>query len=330
MEDKQKYLKYILHVLVIGGVIWAGVRYLNGEEVVNAVQNFDYGLIPYMLLLATTYFLLKAARFIVLISPFTENISKWTVLRAYMAGQAMTLIPGGVAARAALMKQAGVSVAQSSVPVLLHSAWDQTVFLLGGLIAALWFPAARVPVLIILGVLIVVGTLFAIEAVRDWAGDKAESLAKRFDKEAEWERFLDAFPKVFKWKIMLAAFVITVVAFGTNIVTLDLAMRGLELEVAYPTLFLAFIIPTMLGRMVPVPGGFGVTEASMVGFLSSASEVNTNQTVAAVAMFRIATIVFPAFLGMIVYFFFWKGEEEGEEPTTPQTEKNVHASQPDF
>lgn len=331
-NNKKNILKYSLHILVIGGVIWAGFKYLNGQEVIDALQSFDYALVPYMLALATAYFLLKAVRFIVLISPFSEKLSKWTVLKAYISGQAMTLIPGGVAARTALMKQAGVPIAESSVPVLVHSMWDQIVFLLGGLIAALWFPAARLPVLIILSILGVVTLLLIVPTIRHWLMEKAEQIADRFDKRQEWQSFLDAFPKVFTPKIALICFVLTVVAFATNIVTLDLALNGLSLSVAYPTLFLAFILPTMLGRLVPVPGGFGVTEASMVGFLTATSGINSNQTTAAVSIFRIITIVYPAFLGMIVYFIFWRGDEEGKQASTQteQSEEPIHASQPDF
>lgn len=331
--DKRNILKYTLHVLVIGGVVWAAVKYLNGEEVLNALRTFSYDLLPYMLGLALAYFLLKAGRFIVLIEPFTDDISRWTVLKAYLSGQAMTLIPGGVAARTALMKQAGVPIAESSVPVLIHSAWDQAVFLLGGLIAALWFPAARLPVFIILSVLATVSLLFIIPTPREWILARAEQIAGYFDKKDEWHKFLDALPQVFTLKISLIAFVLTVIAFGTNIVTLGLAMRGLSLDVSYPTLFLAFIIPTMLGRLVPVPGGFGVTEASMVGFLTTTSGVGTNETTAAVSIFRIVTIVFPAVLGMIVYFLFWRGDEEGDEKATNRTEpreEEAHAGQPDF
>jgi uncharacterized protein (TIRG00374 family) len=89
-----------------------------------------------------------------------------------------------------------------------------------------------------------------------------------------------------------------------------------------PTLFLAFIVPTMLGRIVPVPGGVGVTEASMVGFLTSTTQLDTNTTVAAVAIFRIVAIVIPVILGAMVYYFFWKGEDEinGSKMAQEQTE----------
>ena len=66
----------------------------------------------------------------------------------------------------------------------------------------------------------------------------------------------------------------------------------------------------MLGRIVPIPAGLGVTEATMVGFLTAVSTVDAAAAVAAVAIFRIAAIFIPILIGALVYFFWWRGEEE--------------------
>ena len=324
MENKSRYLKYGLHIVVFAGLVWAIVKYVNGEEVLQALQNFNYIYLPVMLVMVLGYFLLKAGRFVLLMSPFTENIRNIVIYKGYIAGQAATLIPGGVAARAGLMNQIGIPVSQSTVPVAAHSAWDQAVFLLGGLIAALWFPAARLPVLIILGVLVVVAALLLIPKTRNGIIGIGERIAERFDFEEQWHRFLNAIPQVFTKKLVFWSFILTVIAFALQIAILGLALRGLDLEVSIPTLFLAYIVPTMLGRMVPVPGGIGVTEVGMVGFLTSNAQLNTNTTVAAVAIFRIVVIVVPAVLGAIVYYLFWKGEDE---VTAAQAEDKSYAGE---
>lgn len=328
MENKAKYIKYGLHIAILIGLVWAFVKYVNGEEVVKALQNFNYIYLPFMIALSLGYFLLKGARFVILMSPFTKNLKNRLIYKGYVAGQPATLLPGGIAARAALMNQIGIPVSQSSVPIAVHSGWDQVVFLLGGLIAAFWFPAARTPVLIIFGVLAVIGLLLFIPTTRQWFAAVAERIAKRFDFEEQWQRFLDAIPAVFTKKIILACFGITVLAFAMQIIMLGLTLRGLELDVPIPTIFLAFIVPTMLGRLVPVPGGIGVTEASMVGFLNATAQINTDIAVAAVAIFRIVAIVLPAALGAVVYFLFWHGEDEVEQGGTAEEtdEKPVAAT----
>jgi uncharacterized protein (TIRG00374 family) len=310
---EEEYLRYGLHLAILIGVAVAAVRYLNGEEVFNALRNFNYQLAPFILLISTAYLLIKAARFALLMEPFEEDLSWFVTFKAYVAGQAATLLPGGVAARAGLMKQVGVPVAESSVPVAFSSGIDQAVFIVSSLIAALWFEAARTPALIILGVLTVFAAIALVPTTRGWITRAADWIAEKAKVQEQWHHFLEAVPQVFTWRIMLPSLLLTLLAFAGKIVALDLAMRGTEIDLAYPTLFLGFILPTMMGRWVPIPGGVGVTEATMVGFLASASQAGPNRLAAAVAIFRIGTVFFPALLGAIVYFTIWKGSEEREE-----------------
>lgn len=310
--EKRDYLKYGLHAAILIGVAIAAVKYLNGEEVLEAIASFNYIYAPIMLALSTIYLLLKSWRFVILMEPFTDL--RWLItFKAYAAGQAATLLPGGVAARAGLMKQVGVPVGKSSVPVLFSSVIDQAVFILGGLVAALWFPAARMPVLIILAVLAVAAALLLISATREKLEQAADWLAAKLSIEEEWHTFLDSVPKVLTKRILLLSVGITIFAFGLKVAVLALATLGVGLSLPLPTIFLAFILPTMLGRIFPVPAGIGVTEASTVAFLGATSQVDLNTATAAVALFRIATVFFQALLGALVYFFAWKGEEEDVE-----------------
>lgn len=308
--DRKKILTYGMHAVILLGVIYAAVKYLNGAEVLEALRNFDYIFAPLMLALSAGYLLLKAWRFVVLLEPLEERLPRLVTAKAYVAGQAATLLPGGIAARAGLMKQVDVSVAKSSVAIIFSSGLDQAVFILGGLIAALYFPAARTPVLIILGVLAVVAALALWGQTRDFLLTQARRVAGRFNFEEQWERFLDAVPVVLNWKTMGLGLGITLIAFAFKIFTLDFALRGAGLDVPYPSIFLAFILPTMLGRIFPVPGGVGVTEAGMVGFLTSTTQVDPDTATAAVAIFRIATILFQAIIGAALYFVGWSGDDE--------------------
>lgn len=323
MNSKTKYLKYGLHIAILLGLIWAAVKYINGAEVLEALRNFDYRYLPFMIALALVFFLLKAGRFAVLLAPFSENVPALSVYKAYISGQAAAMLPGGITARVGLLKQTGVPVSESSVPVAVHSGWDQAIFLLGALIAAVWVPEARIPVLVIVSILIVVGALLLIRPSREWLADKAERISARFGHEEQWQRFLAAVPQVFSRRIVLVCFLLTIASLAAFTVTLYLTLLGFGLAVTVPVLLLSVILPTMLGRIVPIPGGLGVTEAGMVGFLTAMGQLETNATVAAVAIFRIVTIVFPALLGALVYFFWWRGEEEvGEDVEQTETESH--------
>ena len=330
-----KWLKYVLHAAVLIGLGIAAYRYLNGGEVLEAFTNFNYIFAPFMLLLSAAYLALKGWRFVFLMAPVSDL--PWGVtFRGYVAGQAATLLPGGVAARAGLMKQAGVPVSKSSAPVAFSSILDQVVFIVCSLLAALFFPGARTAALVLLGIVAVLALIFFIPATRRWFAKAADWVAGKFNIEEKWHDFLKAMREVATPKLMLITLGITVLAFALKVVTLDLTLRGLGFSLSYATLFLAYILPTMLGRLSGLPAGVGVTEAGMVGFLTSTADIDTNTAAAAVALFRVATILFQALLGALVYAFAWGGEKEGvgdtaaDEPEDdPKDEPGAKQAQPE-
>ena len=310
---KSNYLKYILHAAVIIGLILAAVKYINGEEVLRALRSYNYAFAPALLALSVLYLAMKAWRFVILMRPVSD-VPGSVMFRGYVAGTAATLMPGGVAARAGLMNQAGISVAKSGMPVALSSILDQVAFIGSALVAAIWIESVRLPVLILLGVLVVLGIIFLFPGPRRWLGNLAAAIAKRFNVADQWKKFLQHGREVINTRTILVAFAITVAGLLVQVIMLDFSLRGFGFNVPYPTLFFAYIVPTMLGRLSALPAGVGVTEASMVGFLSSSAGVDPDTGLAATAIFRIGTVFFQALLGALVYFFAWRGEREKTEP----------------
>ncbi|HET9590611.1 MAG TPA: lysylphosphatidylglycerol synthase transmembrane domain-containing protein [Anaerolineales bacterium] len=312
-NGKGKYLKYILHAAVLVGLVIAALKYINGEEVLQALRSYDYAFAPVLLALSTLYLAMKAWRFILLMRPVSD-VPGSVLFRGYIAGTAATLVPGGVAARAGLMNQAGVSVAKSGMPVALSSILDQVAFIGSALFAAFWFESVRLPVLILLGILISLGVIFLFPAPRRWLERAAAAIAKRFNFADQWKHFLRNGREVINTRTILVALAITVAGLLVQVIMLDFSLRGFGLHVSYATLFFAYIVPTMLGRLSALPAGVGVTEASMVGFLSTSAGIDPDTGLAATAIFRIATVFFQALLGALVYFFAWRGEDENPEP----------------
>lgn len=327
-EKKRNYLKYGLHVAIFVGVIWAALKYVNGEEVIAALRRFDYGVASLMVGLALATLFLKAARFVFLLRPFAQDLPLITILKAYVAGQGATVLPGGVAARAGILRQIGVPVSEGSIPVLANSLFDQLFFVTLGLISALWYPQARLPGLIILATLAVVAVLLLLEPTRTRIAQLGEKIAERFNVGDQWRNFLNCVPLILDAKILVVGLVTTALAFAFFIIVLRFALQGLDMTASYAALALAYILPTMLGRLVPIPAGLGVTEATMVGFLASAAGIATDAAVAGVAIFRIAAIFVPILFGAIVYFFLWRGEAEVRSKK-PEVEA-AHASHSDI
>lgn len=301
--------KYVIWAAVMVGLLLAALKYLNSEDFIRALRTFHWLYAPLILSLSTVYLSLKGWRFVLLLRPLCDL--HWSVLlRAYVAGQPATLLPGGVAARVALLEQVDVPVAKSSAPVALSSILDQVLFLAGALVAALWFEPARLPALILLGILACAGLLLAVPLTRRWLSHALSWIIAKVNILERWQRFLQASEDIATPAILTWSLALTLATFAIRILILALSLWGMGISLPLSTLFLAYTLSTALARLVPVPGGFGVTEASMVGLLVSTSNLEINTAAAAVAIFRVATILFQAVLGLPVYFFFWQGQDE--------------------
>ena len=302
-------LKYLLHAAVLVGLIIAGFKYLNGEDVWSALQSFNYTYLPFILGLSALYMLLKAWRFYVLLEPFS-GAKAGVVMRGYAAGQAATLLPGGIAARAAILQQAEVPVEDSGVPVAFSSICDQAVFVAAALVAAIFYAPARTPALVIAGVIVVGTVLTLIPAVRRALNSLAEWAAGRFDAQEKYHDFLENAGAVLTFRVIALSLGITVASLALEIVMLDLTVRGVGEAAGYDALSLAYILPTMLGRLSGLPAGLGVTEAGMVGFLTSVAGIGTGVATGATIIFRIGSAFFRALLGGLIYAFAWRGDKE--------------------
>lgn len=306
---KFKYLQYGLHVLVLLGLIAAGVKYVNGGEFLRAIHTFNWIYAPLILASTIAYLGVKGWRFVYQMRQMTEA-NGWVVFRAYVAGQACTLVPGGIAARAGILKQAGVPVADSAASVAMSSLLDQLLLMLCSLVAALWFETARKPVLILLAALFVISLILGIEASRTWLLGIVEKLMGRFNQLERWRDFKDSVKEVLTLPMISGGLLNTAVSFALMVEALHLATVGVGASVPYFTLLLAFTLPSLMGRISAMPGGVGVTEAGMIGILNAAPDVTLHQAAAAVTIFRIGTTLFAAMVGGAMYFFGWQGEAE--------------------
>ena len=99
-RSKAWVVKYALHAAVLGGVIVAGVRYVEGDLFLRALHRFDWVYAPCILLLTVLYVFVKAWRFATQIR-LVARVRRSVIIRSYFAAQAATLLPGGIAARAA-------------------------------------------------------------------------------------------------------------------------------------------------------------------------------------------------------------------------------------
>ncbi len=308
-----KRLHTVLSVIFLIGLAAAGYRYLSLDLMMQAWRKFSVGTLGILVLLPVLYLLLKGWRFVLLMRPVVEEISDATVLKGYAASQSASLLPGGFAARAAVMTQAGIPMERSVGPVLANGGMDQLVLLLSGLFLAFWYDELRVAAGTLTGLLLVVTGLLWYQRTRVWIGEKLLLLANRFGQKSKVEEFQEACWTLVDGRLFASTFGLSVLADAVSYAILCLVVASLGFRVEWWPLAAAFVIPTLLGRISPLPAGAGVTEAGMIAFMANQTAMSTNEAAAATALMRMCDVVLPALYGAAVYFLAWKGEEEGEE-----------------
>lgn len=310
MKLRSKRLTYGLHTTILLGLGMAAHQYLNGKEVFNALRSFEYSYLPMMLGLAALYMASHAWRFVILTRPVAPDVPTGVIFRAFWAGQAATLLPGGYAVRAGLMNQAGVTLPKGAAAVAYATVLDYFFFVTASLLVALRFESVRLPVLILIACILGIWLLLRIPRVHSWTSKWVKRTARRFDLYDSWFEFLESARTIWYVKRIWLVLVMTFVNFALMVPILDLSLRGVGVTVSYPILFLAYIVPMLTSILIPLPGGIGVIEVGMVGLLVSTTGISGSVALAAVAIFRVSTTFWQAVMGTLVYIFAWRGEEE--------------------
>jgi uncharacterized protein (TIRG00374 family) len=309
LAKKTGLWKWVLHFGVIAGVAWAAVQTLDGAQFRAALREFDWRFAPFVCALGVLYVLVKAWWFASLLRR-TGEASRSTAIKAYVAGQSMTLLPGGVAARAGLLAQVGIGVQRSTPAILMSSVSEGLAFVVYGLLAAIEFEAARRPALLFLAIVGAFFLLLGLPATRGWIIGMIEKLLRRFGIAESWESLRANVADAFGMRVLALSVGNALVAFAALIAGLYLCLLAVGRPVSLSMLLLSFSIPTLIGRLSAIPGGFGLTEAGMVGVLAQAPRLSPDEATAAVLIFRVATVLFPALVGGVVYWTTWRREAE--------------------
>jgi uncharacterized protein (TIRG00374 family) len=312
-----RWWKYALHAGVVVGLVAVGVKYVSGKELWQALRGFDWRYLPVVLLCTLLYVSLKALRFVLLFRR-VNRAPVLTVLKAYLAGQAYAVLPGGIAARAALLGEAGVPLQEGGAVVAASSLADNAALVLGAMVAALWAEAARKPALILLTGLVILSVVLGMEASRFWLFDTLDRLMGRLKVRGRWREFIESCAEMLTVRAVLTAFGLACLALLVLVFALDLTLEGLNLEVPYTIEWLAVSLPNVMGRISALPLGIGVTEAGMVGILDSGPGVRLDHAAAATVLFRLLTVGVEVLVGAAVYAFAWRGRRERARNPEPE------------
>jgi uncharacterized protein (TIRG00374 family) len=312
-----KPLRYLLAFLVlaitVAGVVHVFTKSVDPRKVGALLDNIPVPLIALLLILASGMMVVRAYRFFLLLRDQDIKLSFWQTLKVFMAGQALSPLPGGEGARTVLLKlECGSEISDSVTPLILLGITEMVIAaiiaLIGGIFLNILRLAAIMTLLSLAGLLWllinrgVIKKLFKVlpNKPKVQQAGKAILSTQKEVKEAIFEKSSLRPSRSFMISLGLA---LVTHLLGAGI--LYVLSRFYQLPFGFLFSLYVFAAATVLGELVPFsPGGVGATEGGMTGILLLAGTA-LPQALAVVLVFRAATLVYGILVGMVFLIGFY-------------------------
>lgn len=308
-------VKTVLTIVLLGALIYAAVTHLDVRLMVRLFAQLSPLELVAIALLPLGMITARATRFVVLSWPRSRR-ERQAAFYGYCASQAVSAFPTGVAGRAAVVSNSGLPFAQYLVLLMTDSFFDLSYMAIATLLVTVMMPTYRTPLYLTVPLLIALAPLAAAPPLRGWVKRMTFAGARRLAKMDTWKNLCRAFRRLRHTRSLLACGALTLVANGVNLFALWCSVRAFELQVPISTLLISLTLPTLLGRIIFLPGsGTGVVAAGMAAVLAHSGAVDANQGAAISIVYRIIDMALPTAYGWCLLLFVRSpGRDTGEKP----------------
>ncbi|KUK47595.1 MAG: Uncharacterized protein XD74_1800 [Actinobacteria bacterium 66_15] len=304
MQPTPRYILRGLVIAAIGSAVVSAVLVVvsDGREVARALRDFDPLVLVWMLVLGAVGFLVRSMRWGALMRVAGHPVSPRDALYLQISGQAMTVTPGrvGEVVKPWLAREiAGMRMTRGVTLVFAERVADLIavcLLALGGLWAlggATWT--------LVLGILVVGGGTAL--AGSSWFHGLALRIVRSREKarkhEASAEAIADTLQRALHWRVLAWSVPASVVAWGLEGVGFALCLQAFGFDVLGALVGVSvYAVATIAGAFSFLPGGIGLTEASMAGILVAAGMPAAAASGATIVT-RVATLWWGVALGWI-------------------------------
>lgn len=285
--------------LIAGVVIYFAMTiYGDYDRVLAAISSFYMGYIPILLILAFTNYLLRALKWHYFFKVLILDISLKENLWVFLSGLLMAVTPGkfGEIWKSWLIRDLRGYDLRRTVPIVFMDRITDVVAMLT--LASFGVFVFRVSILSFsLVVAILLSMLMVLRS--------KTIMLKIFGKSARFDNLRDAYLSsldLLKLRPFILTVLISLVAWFMECLAFYLTFRGLSVEVGLFESTFIYAISSIAGALTMLPGGLGVTEASLAGLSSHLMMLDESTTVAATLIIRTVTLWFAVGVGAVSYF----------------------------
>jgi glycosyltransferase 2 family protein len=305
--------RFILTLVLLVVLVFVITKTVNLNELPNLLLNFPKLTLLELLFISSTISVLKAWRFLILLKNTSIKVSFWACLKTFIAGQAITPLPGGETIRGVLIHhETNTNILKTTGPVITQAYLELTSAAILATIGALIFKAFRIPILITLIILILLAIILITPQIM-------QKLVQKTTKIKFLNKFLSRLQRSQKDikanfydqdtglpdKVLVQTLALSFLAnfLGGELVALTAQTYNVDLGLLRST-FIYSLGMVIQGVGTFSPGGLGLTEGGMTGILIF-SGVDSAQAIAIVLIFRIITLIFNIVVGSIFLTAFY-------------------------
>lgn len=295
--------RYIIIALIIAAAIFF---YLVAdlESMSSAILSMSAESVFVLVLLLLANEIVKGLRWAFFLRSSNLDISTWDALTSYLAAQAASSVPGGSLLGARLAQEHGTVKMRQATASLVGQTFADA-FALSAMATVAIVATSQRNIQLLVPLLTFAGAIFAVQVIRNRRlGDRVLGVLARFRLTRrvvpQSDDFREYIVVLMRFRVLLGGAVYSTGATILStaillVLALSLTERGLN---PFESLY-AHSFSTVARVLVPVPGGYGVSDGSLTGMLNYMGIGLARATFVALA-YRTVIMVFRTIFGALV------------------------------
>jgi glycosyltransferase 2 family protein len=282
--------------------------YGDTSGIVRGLEALPASVVVWALLISAGSFTVRGVRWLFYLSVMKIRVPLGDAALLFLAGLGMSITPGktGELLKSLLLKERhDVPVARSGPIIVAERLTDLGALLLLAFASIFW---AQSPVLVIGGSLLFVSALFAFgrsQRLGAWAIGLLALLPVLRKFKDKLMAAHASLRELWSFSVFSIAMLLAIVAWGLQAFTVTVFATALNESLSLPGALIAFSAPLLAGTLALLPGGLGLTEASMAGALRALSTMSATAAATITILTRLVTFWFAIVIGFSG-LFVWR------------------------
>jgi len=296
----------IIVAALLSALVYAALAGFSDTRAVrDALVGFPMSTLAAMVALTLGCYLMRAVRWWFLMRYVGYPVSAGDAVYTQLSGMTMTVTPGkvGEVLKAYLARELGGLPMARGVSLVFSERLADLIAVLALSAGAVSVLGNSLPALFGIGAAVVIGTLLlGSERFHDVILRAAERQPWLKTHHASMNDVSETIRTMLLFKPLAISVALSVVAWGFEGIAFWLCMRALDFGgLNMGAAVAVYAISTILGALTFLPGGIGLTEASMAGLLIAKGMPRADAS-ACTLMIRVVTLWFGVALGWLVLF----------------------------